>query len=193
MKEEALLHSFSWDEYFMTMAYLVSMKSKDPSTRVGAVIVGPDREVRATGYNGLPRMVEDKASRYNNRDYKLLAINHAEENAILNCALNGIAARGCVLYSPWMPCSSCTKLIIQSGIKEVVYDSNFPGNHEDKQHDWSFSMNVTAELLAESGIVMRAFSGGTIKIEGLYHGSRFELPKAVSMDIMAQNQTTANE
>src|SRR3954465_1001797 len=117
-----MIKSFSWDQYFMTMAYLVSMKSKDPSSRVGAVIVGPDHEIRSTGYNGLPRGFADRNYRYENREYKLFASNHAEENAILNCALNGVSAKNCTLYCPWSPCAHCTKMIIQSGIKEIVYD-----------------------------------------------------------------------
>ncbi|MBS0236061.1 MAG: dCMP deaminase family protein [Proteobacteria bacterium] len=173
--EQQVLHSCSWDEYFMTMAYLVSMKSKDPRTRVGAVIVGPDNEIRTTGFNGLPRSVEDKASRYHNREHKLLIVNHAEENAILHCALNGVSAKGCTLYCPWLPCSRCAKLIIQAGITEVVYDQSFPGNQAEQQHEWHLSMSLTMELLEEAGVKMRAFDGSLITIEGLYDGKPFQL------------------
>lgn len=159
----------------MTMAYLVSMKSKDPSTRVGAIIVGPDKEIRATGYNGLPRGVADRNYRYEDREYKLLAVNHAEENAILHCALNGVPAKDCVLYCPWLPCSRCTKSIIQSGIREVVYDVNFPGNHFHEESDWKRSMEISREMLNEVGVTMRGFSGKLIQIEGLYKGQDFPL------------------
>jgi dCMP deaminase len=171
-----MLHSFSWDQYFMTMAYLVSMKSKDPSTRVGSVIVGEDNEIRATGYNGLPRGIADKKSRYEDREYKLLAINHAEENAILHCALNGVSTRGCTLYSQWMPCSRCAKSIIQSGIKEVVYDANYPGNHQhNMSEEWKKSMAISQELFAEAGIAMRALKESLIDIKGLYKNQVFSL------------------
>lgn len=173
-----MLHSFDWDQYFMTLAYLISMKSKDPSTRVGAVIVGPDKEIRATGYNGLPRGVIDRNYRYEDREYKLLAINHAEENAILHCALNGVSAKGCILYSQWMPCSRCTKSIIQSGIKEIVFDENFPGNHLHLAEDWQKSLEISKEMLSEAGVTLRAFNGALINIEGLFKGETFKLKTA---------------
>ncbi len=163
-----MLHSYPWDEYFMTMAYLVSMKSKDPSTRVGAVIVGPDKEIRSTGYNGLPRAIIDYDYRYQDREYKLLAVNHAEENAILHCARIGTSTRYCTIYTPWIPCSRCAKSIIQAGITEVIYDANFPGNHQENQEDWKRSIDISRELLTEAGVKIKAFNGKIIKIEGLY-------------------------
>lgn len=170
-----VLTSHPWDDYFMTMAYLVSMKSKDPSTRVGAIIVGPDKEIRSTGYNGLPRGVEDKEERYTNKEYKYLAGNHAEENAILNCVLIGVSARGCTLYSPWLPCAKCSKSIIQTGITEVVYDPKFPGNHPEYQDRWKESMEISNEILLEAGVLVRPFNGKIIKIEGLYKGEILEI------------------
>lgn len=159
----------------MTMAYLVSMKSKDPSTRVGAVIVGPNKEIRSTGFNGLPRGVADRHYRYEDREYKLLAVNHAEENAILHCALTGISAKECTLYTPWIPCSRCAKSIIQSGIKEIVYDVNFPGNKDPKSEDWKLSMEISHEMLSETDIVLRGFNKKLILIEGLYKTQPFAL------------------
>ena len=158
----------------MTMAYLVSMKSKDPSTRVGAVIVGPDNEIRATGYNGLPRGVADRNYRYDDREYKLFAVNHAEENAILHCALNGVSAKDCTLYTPWLPCSRCCKSIIQSGIKEIVYDKGFPGNTPEMADDWHKSMEIAKEMFAEAGVHIREFEEGLIEMEGLYKGKTFK-------------------
>ncbi len=170
-----VLHSYDWDNYFMTMAYLVSMKSKDPSTRVGAVIVGPDKEIRSTGYNGLPRGVTDKRERYENKDFKYLAGNHAEENAILNCVLMGVSARGCSLYTPWIPCAKCSKSIIQTGIREVIYDVNFPGNDPEYQDSWKDSMAIAHEILNEAGVLVRDFSGELIRIRGLCKGRSFPL------------------
>jgi deoxycytidylate deaminase len=71
------------------------MKSKDPVTRVGAVIVGSNKEIRSTGFNGLPRGIADTKLRYDDKEFKIMAVNHAEENAILNCALNDVATKGC--------------------------------------------------------------------------------------------------
>ena len=173
-----LMKSYSWDEYFMTLAYLVSMKSKDPSTRVGAVIVGKDNEIISTGYNGLPRNVEDKLDRYVNKDYKYLSSNHAEENAMLHCAKNGVSSKDCSIYTPWIPCSRCAKSIIQAGIKEVIYDENFPGNDVNKQNEiWKQSIEVSNEILLEAKVKIRKFSGKLVNIKGLYQEKEFELTK----------------
>jgi dCMP deaminase len=169
-----MLKSFSWDQYFMTIAYLASMKSKDLRTRVGAVIVGPHNEIRATGYNGLPRGIMDRKSRYEDPDYRLYALNHAEENAILHCAKSGISTNGTKIYTLWMPCAHCTKAIIQAGIKEVIYDVNFPGNHENtlSENDKK-SLDISRELLTEAEIHVRGFDEPLIGIEGLYKGQKF--------------------
>jgi dCMP deaminase len=164
---------YSWDEYYMTMAYLISMKSKDPSTRVGAVIVGPDYEVRASGYNGLPRGIADRPERYEDKEYKYMACNHAEENAILHCARIGVSTRGCSMYVPWLPCARCAKAIIQSGIKEIIYDPKFPGNHEHHQENWMRSMEISHEILVEADVAVREFHGDLINIDGLYRGKQF--------------------
>ncbi|MSO14357.1 deoxycytidylate deaminase [Rickettsiales endosymbiont of Trichoplax sp. H2] len=171
-----MIKSYSWDEYFMTLAYLVSMKSKDPSTRVGAVIVGKDNEIISTGYNGLPRNVEDKIDRYVNKDYKYLSSNHAEENAILHCARNGVSSKNCSIYTPWIPCSRCAKSIIQAGISEVIYDENFPGNDVNNQNEvWKQSIEVSNEILLEAKVKIRKFNGKLIKIKGLYQEEEFDL------------------
>jgi dCMP deaminase len=170
-----MLSTFSWDEYFMTMAYLVAMKSRDPSTKVGAVIVGPDHEVRSTGYNGLPRGAKEIEDRYVEKAYKYMALNHAEENAILHCARVGVPIKGCKLYTPWIPCCRCTKAILQAGIIEVIYDENFPGNDLKQQYSWQESIALSRELMGEAGIVLRGFSDSLIKIQKFYREEVFEI------------------
>lgn len=164
---------FSWDQYFMTMAYLVAMKSKDPSTKVGAVIVGPNKEIRSTGYNGLPRGLEDKTERYD-RPMKYNILNHAEENAILHCSRIGVSAYDCTIYVPWFPCSLCAKSIIQSGITTIVYHSKWPGNH-NKDSKWNASMEISKEMFNEVGIKIINFSENLIPIKGHYHEQEFTL------------------
>ena len=160
----------------MSLAYLVSMKSKDTSTRVGAVIVGKDNEIRSTGFNGLPRGIEDVRHRYENKEYKYLAENHAEENAILNCARIGVSTDNCNIYTPWLPCAYCAKSIIQAGIKTVIYDVNFPGNDQSKLTEyWYNKMMVAKEILAESKIKLIPFAGDLIKVSGFYQGELIEL------------------
>lgn len=170
-----MVQNYTWDEYFMTLAYLVSMKSKDPSTRVGAVIVGSDNEIRATGYNGFPRGVEDRPSRYEDKEYKYIAINHAEENAILHCARIGVSSKGCRMYTPWIPCCACTKSILQAGIVEVVYDANFPGNQLINQGSWEYSIQISKELMKEAGVSIRGFAGKILQIEAIYKGESHSL------------------
>lgn len=119
-----------WDRHFLELALLSARMSKDPSTKVGAVIVGPDREVRSMGFNGLPRGIADTSERLNDRDTKLKLIVHAEMNAILNAARIGVSTRGCTLYLAatdasgvvWggPPCTRCTVETIQSGIANIV-------------------------------------------------------------------------
>ena len=168
------MHSdFSWDCYFMTMAYLVATKSKDPSTKVGAVIVRPDKEIRSTGYNGLPRNFKDTAERYT-RPLKYKLVNHAEENAILHCSRIGVASKGCTIYVPWIPCSLCAKSIIQAGIVEVVYHREWPGN-SCKNTIWAESIAISNEMFAETGVIMREFSGKLVKIKGTYQEKQVEL------------------
>lgn len=162
-----------WDGYFMSLAYLVSMRSKDPSTRVGAVIVGLDNEILATGYNGLPRNIFDYQERYENKEYKYLASNHAEENAIIQCARVGTAIKKTTLYTTWAPCAHCSKMIIQAGIAKVIYDANFPGNDIKNQDNWEYSINVSMEILIEAGVEINAFNGKILHIEGLYKGQIF--------------------
>ena len=113
---------FSWDEYFMGIAVLSSMRSKDPSTQVGACIVDNDKRIVSMGYNGMPRCCSDDEypwDRAEGLDSKYLYVCHAELNAILNS--NRGTVRDCTVYTTLFPCNECAKAIIQAGIAEVVY------------------------------------------------------------------------
>lgn len=169
------MHSpIDWPQYFISLAYMVAMKSKDPSTKVGAVIVGPDNEIRSTGYNGLPRGVGDYSSLYHNREYKYIAGNHAEENAIINASLVGVSLKGCTLYSPWFPCAGCARMIIQSGITAVVYHQDFPGHNDSCLDHWKKSIDISRQLLTESGVDIRAYCGDAAAITVTYQGKKFD-------------------
>lgn len=113
----------TWDEYFMGIAMLSAMRSKDPSTQVGACIVNDDKRILSMGYNGMPRCCSDDDYPWEREgdplNSKYLYVCHAEFNAILNCA--GGNVRGCTVYVTLFPCNECAKAIIQSGIKEIVY------------------------------------------------------------------------
>lgn len=142
--------NMTWDEYFCRMLHLVASKSKDASTKVGAIIVGPDHEIRSTGYNGLPRGVHDlyNHSRYD-RPAKYLWTEHAERNAIYNAARVGIPISGCTIYQSFHPCSDCARGIIQSGIVEVVIANV---GLDDK---WTESTQVGIDMFIEAGVRLR--------------------------------------
>jgi dCMP deaminase len=107
-----------WDRRFLEMAALVGSWSKDPSTKVGAVIVRPDRTVLSVGFNGFPRALTDLPSFYADRDIKLSRVIHAEMNAIMTA---GESVRGCTLYlSEFLPCDRCAAHMIQAGITRIV-------------------------------------------------------------------------
>ena len=116
----------TWDEYFMGVAKLSAMRSKDPSTQVGACIVSQDNKILSMGYNGFPKGCSDdefpweKEGEMLNTKYPFVV--HAELNAILNA--KGKDLSGCKIYVALFPCNECAKAIIQSGISEVVYLSD---------------------------------------------------------------------
>ena len=125
----------SWDEYFMGVAVLSAQRSKDPNTQVGACIVNPKKRIVGIGYNGLPYGCDDDVFPWDNDkegylDNKYPYVVHAEPNAILNatCPLEG-----CTLYVTLCPCNECAKLVIQSGIKKIVYmDDKYAGTLSDQ-------------------------------------------------------------
>jgi dCMP deaminase len=131
------------------MAAVVATKSKDPSTVVGAVIVGPEHDIRATGFNGFPRGVTDSSARLHDREAKYAFTVHAEANAVVH--LGRERARGCTLYANGMPpCSECAKLIIQAGIARVCCTEA----HADVPDRWAVSVARGRTMLEEAGVIM---------------------------------------
>jgi len=116
----------SWDEYFMGVALLSSMRSKDPNTQVGACIVNKNKKIVAVGYNGFPTGITDESFSWESSgdflDTKYPYVCHAELNAILNKISPDLV--GCTLYTTLFPCNECSKAIIQSGISKLVYLSD---------------------------------------------------------------------
>ena len=143
-----------WDQYFMSMAYLVAMKSKDPSTKVGTVIVDDDHEVLATGYNNFPRGFDDSPERYQNKELKLRTIVHAETNACMSAARKGMSLKGGRAYVTWCPCEKCALALIQSGVKEVITHKENP-----VPASWNDATTFAKGLLSEAGVVYREWSG----------------------------------
>lgn len=126
----------SWDEYFMAIAKLSAMRSKDPSTQVGACIVSNDNRILSIGYNGTPNGFSDDEFIWNREGNDELKtkypyVCHAELNAILNYRGSKKDLEGAKIYVDLFPCNECAKLIIQSGIKEVIFLSDKYANSEN--------------------------------------------------------------
>lgn len=134
----------------MELASHVSTWSKDRSTKCGCVIVGPDKEIRSTGYNGMPRGVDDNRDERHIRPTKYLWFEHAERNAIYNAARMGTPLEGCTLYVRWFPCADCARAAIQAGIKRIVCDTI--DMNDPKNARWAESMSVVPRMLAEGNV-----------------------------------------
>ena len=142
----------SWDEFFMRHMYLAASKSKDPRTKIGAVLV-KDGIIISEGYNGFARKVADLDERYLDRETKYKYVVHGEVNSILNAARHGISTKDSVLYTNGIPCYDCGKCAIQAGVSEVVVHKQWPGN--DKK--WLDAAEITKTMFRESGVKIRIF------------------------------------
>lgn len=149
----------SWDEYFMGVAKLSGMRSKDPNTQVGACIVSSDNKILSMGYNGFPIGCSDEEFPWSREaeglDSKYLYSTHSELNAILN--YRGGSLDGAILYVSLFPCNECAKAIIQAGIREVVYDS-------DKYGD-TVSTQASKRMLSAAGVKFRKYESTGRKVE----------------------------
>lgn len=134
-----------WELRYLEMAKLVSTWSKDPSTKVGAVIVDSDNTVISVGFNGLPRRIQDTDQRLNNRDIKLKMIIHAEINAIITAKrpLNGTT----IYTYPFMSCSQCAGMIIQSGICRHI-------SYKTDNERWKDSFDLALEMFDEARVIV---------------------------------------
>lgn len=149
----------TWDEYFMSVALLAGMRSKDPSSQVGACIVSEDNKILSMGYNGFPKGCSDDefpwAREGESLDVKYPYVVHSELNAILN--YRGGSLEGAKLYVSLFPCNECAKAIIQSGIKTVVYD-------DDKYSDTP-SVIASKRMMDAAGVRYYRYQRSGRKIE----------------------------
>ena len=138
--------SGKWQARFIKLAEEISTWSKDVSSRVGSVIVRPDRTICSVGFNGFPRGVEDSRSAIANRDTKLLRTLHAEVNAVLSAKepLNGYS----LFVWPFQPCAQCAAIVIQAGIKDVYCPFNDHLAHER----WRESFKTALQMFDEAGV-----------------------------------------
>lgn len=136
-----------WDRKFMDLARTVAGWSKDPSTKVGCVIVGPAREVRSMGYNGIPRGVRDTSDRMQ-RPVKYDWFCHAEENAVANAARVGQSLDGCTAYTTLHPCNVCARMLIQAGVARIVTPlAEIPAR-------WAEQFTIAKVMLVEANVLL---------------------------------------
>ncbi|MCX4243320.1 deoxycytidylate deaminase [Paraliomyxa miuraensis] len=147
--------SDKWDRRFIELARHIARWSKDPSTQVGCVVVGPDREIRSTGFNGFPRGIDDSLERLSDRDRKYPLICHAEENAIMHAARIGVSLKGCSAYVTWPPCTRCARSLIQAGVDTVHY----PGGLEIPER-WAEDFETSTQMFREAGVSIRTVDAG---------------------------------
>ena len=152
---KAIEMTSNWDLRFIGLAQHISTWSKDPSTKVGCVVVGEDREIRSTGFNGFPRGINDDEERLTDREKKYPLICHAEENAIMHAARIGVSLKDSTAYVTWPPCSRCARSLIQAGIREIVYPET--GKIPER---WVEDFTISDSMLNEAGVAVR-----TIKLE----------------------------
>jgi len=143
----------TWDNYFINMAQLVSLKSNDPSTKVGCVIIGPEKQVLVTGFNGFPMGVEkdiNKVPERYERPFKYNFFEHAERNAVNLAARHGVSLRGSTAYLNWtpIPCPDCSRGLINSGIVRIIGPNRtFAG-----KGNWETINTVSLPMLTEAGM-----------------------------------------
>ncbi len=148
----------SWDQYFMGVSKLSALRSKDPSTKVGACIVSPDNKIVGVGYNGMPYGTDDKKAPWGRvggfLETKYAFVVHAELNAILNSIKE---LKGCRLYVSLFPCHECAKAIIQSGIREIIY--------EDDKYNGTESDIASKRMLDAAGVTYRKMEAVSLELK----------------------------
>ena len=152
------MKKISFNDLFMSMVYLVSMKSKDESTHIGAVIVDNDNIIVSVGYNGLPRGCNDNLPYRQKRPEKYFWFEHAERNAIYNARRS---LKGCTLYTQGIPCADCARAVIQSGIKKVVVHGPWYATNAEQ---WNESCLRSEKMFKETGVEVEYYQGEILKI-----------------------------
>jgi dCMP deaminase len=146
-----LVSDLSWDEWFLLKCKTVALKSKDPTTKVGAIIVDDTRQL-TEGYNGFPSRMLDDAILWE-RPKKYDYVIHAEENAIVWAARRGIAIEGGTMYCSLHPCAKCARLIAAAGIKEVVYDRQLEAGYTNRDFH---AMDLAKDIFRKASVQLRS-------------------------------------
>ena len=147
-------------DYFRSIAETVKEKSKDERTKIGAVIVGKDKEIVSTGYNSFPRGIDDWKADRQERPEKYFWFEHAERNAIYNAARIGVSTKGCTMYlTCGIPCADCARGIINAGITRIFIVRGASGATSEK---WIESAERSMEMFEEAGVNVQWYDETTI-------------------------------
>ena len=134
-----IVNPLNWDQYFMSMAEVAASKSKDPSTKVGCLIVDENNHIVSTGYNGFPAGFNDTHKRWQKPE-KYSYVCHSEMNALIHSV---VPVKNCKMYTTMYPCDNCAKYIANSGIKEIIYKEE------------AYKNEVSELIFKECGIIVR--------------------------------------
>jgi dCMP deaminase len=142
----------TWDELFMRHVYLIASKSKDPRTRIGAVLVR-EKRIISEGYNGICQGVVDNLPDRSERPEKYFFYEHAERNSVYGCAKFGISTQGTTLYTPGIPCYDCARAVIQAGIVEIKLHSQWAEYEKQIYREkWEEGFKRSYQMLKEAGV-----------------------------------------
>lgn len=151
----------TFDEWYLKGCYWVSEKSKDPSTKIGCILVNQNNRIISCGYNGIPKGLDDSDERLNNRIEKYKFVEHAERNCIYSAAQHGISTLNSTLYINGYPCCDCARAIISAGINKIVihkefYDIMISQISNDKT--WLYDIDISKNMLIEANIEINFIS-----------------------------------
>lgn len=158
-------HQYKWDLRWLEKAREASRFSKDPSTKTGAIIIGPENDIVSQGYNGFARGVKDLPERYADRDHKIAVIIHCEENAILFA--DRWRLKGSTLYTwPFHSCAKCSSMVIQAGIKRCVAPKTPP----EFEGRWGENLKIARQQFSEAGVELSLLTFPAETNEGVARG-----------------------
>jgi len=164
----------SFDDRMMSIVYILAEGSKDKRTHIGAVVIGPDHEIRTTGYNSFVRRLNDNIPERQEKPEKDYWFEHAERNAIYNATLIGTSLKGCKMYTNGIPCMDCARGIVQAGILEVIVDEEWNKTNAGRDIEHS---NRTIQMFEETGIKLRYWKGKIIRTKKFRRGDIIDLSK----------------
>ncbi len=154
------------DAIYMTLAYVIARGSKDERTKIGAVVIGPDNEIRTTGYNGMPRGVDDDVRERHEKPEKRWWFEHAERNAVFNAARIGVSLKGCTMYTQGTPCAECARAVIQAGITRVVVHKPW-----DDENSIDYAYEQARQMFSEAEVAIEQWRGDLVQPIGWRRGS----------------------